>query len=232
MIAPGVAVPTYSVITNRADYSQRFSGLELTATKRLSHKWMMRGSLSYNDYTEHCGANASANPTPSIAVPGAAYGGPGACAGGQVAPNSGNGSGSFGNVFISSRWNANLNGMYTLPWNINVGASLTARQGYAQPLQDRITGLRGGTQLVVLNPVGEIRFANVYEFDLRLAKDFRFFNRTGLTISGDLFNAPNQRTILQRNVIVLANEATRGGGYRISELQSPRVWRLGAKFNF
>ena len=85
---------------------------------------------------------------------------------------------------------------------------------------------------MVLNPIGDVRFANVYEFDLRLAKDFRFFNRAGLTISGDLFNAPNQRTILQRNVIVLQNEATRTGGYRISELQSPRVWRLGAKISF
>ncbi len=95
-----------------------------------------------------------------------------------------------------------------------------------------MTGLRGGTLNVVLNPVGAIRFPNVYEFDLRIAKDFRFWNRTGLTISGDLFNAPNQRTILQRNVIVLQNEATRTGGYRIAELQSPRIWRLGAKFNF
>jgi hypothetical protein len=232
MLRPGVATPTFSVITNRPDYSQKFNGLELTATKRLSHKWMMRGSVSYNDYKEDCGANSSANPTPSLSLPGAAYGGPAACAGGQVVQNAGSGSGAFGNVYINSKWNANLNGLYSLPWDFNIGASLTARQGYAEPLQDRITGLPGGTLNVVLNPVGQIRFANVYEFDLRIAKDFRFFNRTGLTISGDLFNAPNQRTILQRNVIILQNEASRSAGYRIAELQSPRVWRLGAKFNF
>jgi hypothetical protein len=223
MLSPSVGTPTYSVITNRADYSQKFNGLELTATKRLSHKWMMRGSLSYNDYKESCGKNAVANPTPTL----------GACPGGQVAPNSGNGSGSFGNVFISSKWNVNINGLYTLPWDFNVGASFIARQGYAQPLQDRITGLpRTGTLNVVLSPVGDVRFANVYEFDLRLAKDFRFFNRAGLTLSGDLFNAPNQRTILQRNVIILQNEKSRSAGYRINEIQSPRVWRLGAKINF
>src|SRR6202022_1264768 len=98
VLSPSVAIPTYSVITNRADYSQKFNGLEVTATKRLSHKWMMRGSLSYNDYKESCGANSFANPTPAVAPPSAAYAGPGACPGGQVAPNSGNGSGSFGNV--------------------------------------------------------------------------------------------------------------------------------------
>ena len=232
VLSPGVAIPTFSVITNRANYSQKFNGLEVTATKRLSHKWMMRGSLSYNDYKESCGANSAANPTPAVGTPSAAYAGPGACPGGQVAPNSGNGSGSFGNVFISSKWNVNINGLYTLPWDFNVGASFIARQGYAAPLQERITGGRGGTLNVVLDPVGSIRFPNVYEFDLRIAKDFRFFNRAGLTLSGDLFNVPNQRTILQRNVIIRQNGASRSAGYRIAELQSPRVWRLGAKFNF
>ena len=221
MLAPGVGTPVYSVITNRPDYSQKFSGLELTATKRLSHKWMLRGSLSYNDYKESCGANAVANPTQVL----------GACPGGQVAPQSA-GSGAFQNVFVNSKWNANLNGLYTLPWDFSVGASFTARQGYPLPFRDNVTGLRGGSLNVVLNPVGDVRFENVYEFDLRIAKDFRFFNRAGLTISGDLFNAPNQRTVLQRTTNVLQNEAIRGGAYRITELQSPRIWRLGAKFNF
>jgi hypothetical protein len=221
MLAPGVAAPVFSVITNRPDYSQKFSGLELTATKRLSHKWMMRGSVSYNDYTESCGKNAVANPTQTL----------GGCPGGQVAPQSA-GSGAFQNVFVNSKWNVNLNGLYTLPWDFSIGASFTGRQGYPLPLRDNVTGLRGGSLNVVLNDVGEVRFANVYEFDLRIAKDFRFFNRAGLTLSGDLFNAPNQRTILQRTTNVLQNEKIRGGAYRITELQSPRVWRLGAKFNF
>jgi hypothetical protein len=221
MLSPSVGTPTYSVITNRDDYSQKYSGLELTATKRLSHKWMMRGSVSLSDYTESCGKNAVANPTQTL----------GGCPGGQVAPQSA-GSGAFQNVFISSRWNVNLNGLYTLPWDFNVGASFTARQGYPLPLRDNVTGLKGGSLNVVLDPIGARRFANVYEFDLRLAKDFRFFNRAGLTLSGDLFNAPNQRTILQRTTNVLQNEKVRGNSYRITELQSPRVWRLGAKFNF
>lgn len=220
-LSPLVGTPVFSVITNRDDYSQKFNGLEVSATKRLSHKWMMRGSVSFNDYTESCGKNSKANPTQTL----------GGCPGGQVAPQSA-GSGAFANVFISSKWNVNINGLYTLPWDFNVGASFIARQGYPAPLRDNVTGLKGGSLNVVLNPIGDVRFANVYEFDLRLAKDFRFFNRAGLTLSGDLFNAPNQRTILQRATNVLQNEATRGGAYRISELQSPRVWRLGAKFNF
>jgi hypothetical protein len=84
----------------------------------------------------------------------------------------------------------------------------------------------------VLDPIGKERFANVYEFDLRIAKDFRVMNRFGLTVSGDLFNVPNQRTVLQRNTPLMQNDASLSSAWRIQELQSPRIWRLGAKFTF
>src|SRR5207244_5557905 len=121
----------------------------------LSHKWMFRGNFTLNDYTESCGAGAHGtvgNPTASI----------GNCAGGQLAPQSA-GSGQFGNDFINARWTANLTGAYIMPWDINLGASLSARQGYPSPLRDNVQGLRGGTVAVVLDPIGTLRFANVYE---------------------------------------------------------------------
>ena len=109
-----------------------------------------------------------------------------------MAPQSA-GSGAFGNDFISAKWNVNLTGAYIMPWDINLGASLSARQGYAQPYRSSVSGLNGGTITVILDPIGDIRFDNVYELDLRLAKDFRLMNRVGMTLSGDLFNAPNKR---------------------------------------
>jgi hypothetical protein len=224
-LKPGIPTQTYRVLTTRPNYSQKFSGFELTATKRLSHKWMLRANASYNDYTESCGADAQAgvgaNPSQSL----------GACPGGQVAPQSA-GSGAFGNDFVNSKWNFNLTGLFVAPWDINLGASFTARQGYPAPLRDNVAGLRGGDVAVVLDPIGDIRFANVYELDLRVAKDFRIANRLGLTLSGDLFNAPNKRTVLQRNTLVLQNEAPLSSGWRITELQAPRVWRMGAKITF
>jgi hypothetical protein len=53
-----------------------------------------------------------------------------------------------------------------------------------------------------------------------------------MTISGDLFNVPNKRTILQRATSIMQNESSLAGGWRIRELQSPRVWRLGARFTY
>ncbi|HXG57525.1 MAG TPA: carboxypeptidase regulatory-like domain-containing protein [Thermoanaerobaculia bacterium] len=232
----GVPTPNFSVITNRPDYKQKYKGVELTATKRMSHRWMMRFNASFNDYTDDCGENSFANPTPSLNSTGsvngqAASGGAPACPGGQIAPQSA-GSGAFGNVFINSRWNFNLNGIYVFPWDITLGANLFARQGYPAVLRDTITGLRGGTIGVVLDPIGEIRFPNVYQLDLRLAKDFRIMNRISITPSIDVFNVTNERTVLQRNTAILQNGASVSSGWRITELQAPRVYRFGGKITF
>ncbi|HEX2836252.1 MAG TPA: carboxypeptidase regulatory-like domain-containing protein [Thermoanaerobaculia bacterium] len=233
----GVATPTFSVITNRPDYSQTYNGLEVTATKRLANKWMLRVNASYNDYTEDCGADSYANPTPALPATGivngaAAYGGPPACIGGQLAPQSA-GSGAFGNVFINSKWNGNISGLYQAPWGINVGANLLMRQGYPEVYRTNVA-VRGGTATVALEEIGERRFDNVYQLDLRLAKDFRIMSWATFEVGADIFNATNQRTILQRNDALLnstANPPT-GTGHNITEIQAPRVYRIGAKLTF
>jgi hypothetical protein len=180
---------------------------------------MLRGNLSLNDWKEDCSGDSIVNPTPAL----------GNCPGGQFTERSA-GSGAFGNVFISSKWSYNVTGLYQLPWDFNLGASLTGRQGYPKPYRVDSANVDSNLSVntnVLLRPVGDQRFANVYELDLRVAKDFRFFNRVGVTLSADLFNAPNQRTILQRST-----DLNSSGAGRITEMQSPRVWRFGAKVSF
>src|SRR5438132_9974783 len=195
---------------------------------------MMRANASFNDYTETCGQDSFANPTPALpAITGGslASAGPGACPGGQYAPQSA-GSGAFSNDFISAKWQANLAAAYVFPWDINLGVNLNARQGYAVALRDAVTGLNTGTVNVVLDPIGDIRFKNVYELDLRIAKDFRLMNRVGLSLIGELFNVPNQRTILQRETLVLQNEVSRSAGWRITEMHAPRAWQIGTRITY
>jgi hypothetical protein len=228
VLKAGEPAPSFRVITTIPGYSQQYKGLEFTATKRLSHNWMLRGSLTYNDYTENCSAESNPNPTPYL----------GNCPGGQVVTRSA-GSGAFGQVFISSKWGFNMTGLYQLPWDFNIGASVTGRQGYPDPYMTRVTGGLGSTYAssrvdVITQPIGTTRLSNVYEIDLRAAKDFHIFNRVGITVSADLFNAPDSRTILQRNVLVGSNSSTTGRstGNEINEIQSPRAVRLGAKITF
>jgi hypothetical protein len=214
--------PFFFVLKNRPHYSQTFNGLELTATKRLSHKWMLRGNISWNDWKEHSGAGSFYDPTPVLLTSG--YCG-GNC-NGSVAERS-QGSGNFGNVFINSKWTVNMTGLYQLPWDFSLGASLTARQGYPQALQEEVGAGPTGDENVLLGQIGSRRFDNVYDVDIRAAKDFRIMNRVGITVSADLFNSLNKRTVLQRD-LVLSN----GTGNYITEMQSPRVWRFGARFSF
>ena len=51
---------TNRVLTTRPDYSQKYSGLELTATKRMSHKWMFRGNLTMKGYLKNPAAPEAA----------------------------------------------------------------------------------------------------------------------------------------------------------------------------
>jgi hypothetical protein len=223
-LKPTVDPPEFFVTTNLPGYSREYKGLELIATKRLSNRWMLRGNVSFNDWTEQCtrGSAAFPNPTPGF----------GNCPGGQFTQRSA-GSGSFGNVFLNARWTYNLTGLYQLPWDFNLGASLTGRQGYPEPFRVNSSELDNVNSDVNILPesIGSRRFSNVYELDLRVAKDFRFFNRVGVTLSADLFNAPNQRTVLQRQTTLIGSGSSASLG-NITEMQSPRVWRFGARFNF
>jgi hypothetical protein len=225
-VKAGVAPPVFGVLTTRPDYVQKYHGIELTANKRMSNNWMMRGSFSFNDWNQETGPNGFQDPTPRIQT------NTNGCFGncdGQVFQRSA-GSGAFGNVFIASRWNYNITGLYQFPWQISAGASLNGREGYPAIYYQRVTPPTGeGFKDVILGDVGDRHFDNVTNLDLRIAKEFRFFNRAGVTISADLFNALNDRTILQRTLRTGPARATSG---RITEMQSPRVWRFGAKVSF
>ena len=57
-------------------------------------------------------------------------------------------------------------------------------------------------------------------------------NKVGITLSADLFNMPNKRTVLQRETLLFNDGSSSPTGNQIEELQSPRIWRLGARISF
>ena len=231
VLKPGVDAPVYFVIRNRPDYRQTYNGLELMATKRLSNKWMFRGNITYNDWTQRAGPNSFYDPTQRIptASPANQTWCLGACSGPVIERSAG--SGSFKDVFINSKWSMNVTGLYQLPWDFSLGASLSGRQGYPKIWRDEVS-VDNGVDDTVLNKIGSVRFPNVFELDLRAAKDFRVMNRVGITLSADMFNLPNKRTVLQRETLLFFDESPNSVGNHIEELQSPRIWRFGARINF
>ncbi len=171
---------------------------------------MNRGSLS--------GAGA----TPGWAV------GCNVCDGAQVLFGSGTGSGSKGGIYINSKWAYNLTGVYQIPViETSLGFNLTGRQGYPIPYVYRVNTSEGFKYLLTSTKTDQYRHHNLTELDLRLARDVRV-SRVGLTLSVDAFNILNRNTVLQRDVRRLQLSSSN----RITETQSPRVFRLGARFTF
>ncbi len=246
-LAPGVPVPLYYVMGNRPGYSQRYEGMELTATKRMSNRWMLRGNLTLQNWTQHVSSSGIVDPT-CQRVTGTGTN-PNNVTGdicsvsnnSQVLVGSGTGSGSFGGVYINSKWSYSVAGAYQIPFiESSLGFNLNGRQGYALPYVVRVTapGGEGQKNLIVPSSLDQFRNPNVNDLDLRLAKDIRL-SRAGLTLSIDAFNVINSNTILQRNVTRLGTASATTGAFtpfgssnHVTEVLSPRVFRLGARVTF
>ena len=229
----GVAPPTYYFITNRPDYNQTYKSLELTATKRMSNRWMLRGNVTLQDWTQHIGSSGIIDPTQNRGAAAGAGATPGwltgciSCDGSEVLQGSGSGSGAKGGVYINSKWAYNLTGVYQIPViETSLGFNFTGRQGYPIPYVYRVSTSEGFKYVLAESDTDTYRHSNLTELDLRLAKDIHIA-RAGVTFSIDAFNILNKNTVLQRDVRRLQLTPN-----RITEIQSPRVFRLGARLTF
>ena len=234
VLKEGVASPVYYVTTNRPGYNQTYTGLELSATKRMSNRWMLRANFTLQDWTQHIDSNGIADPTFNRGSSSGAGVNPrwltgcNNCDGSAVLQGSGSGSGSKGGVYINSKWAYNVTGVYQIPViETSFGFNLTGRQGYPIPYVYRASTSEGSKYVLLSDNTDTYRLPNLTELDLRLAKDFRI-SRVGLTLSVDAFNVLNSNTILQRDVRRL-NLSTSN---HITEVQSPFVLRLGGRVTF
>ena len=224
-LKPGVARPTFFATRNRPDYKQTYDGIELTATRRMTGRWMMRGQVTLADWNQEVGPNGVQNPSPILEGDGCFT-----CDGSSV----GSSSGSDG--YINARWTAGLTGLFRGPWDINFGGVLTAREGYIRGLNVRPSSIDGVRRRYVINNFDDYRFENLFQMDLRIGKEFRLPAGIGFEVSVDAFNVTNARTVLWQDYELTPR--TTGGQLvpsidtPIQEMQSPRIFRLGGKFTF
>jgi hypothetical protein len=225
-LKPGIN-PTWSVLTNLPGYTQTYDGLELSAMKRMNNRWMLRGNFAWNDWRQQVDKQY-VDPTPIRVGAGCS-----SCDDAEVVEQS-TGSGNKGGVWIDADWALNLAAVYQIPViETNLGLNFTTRQGYPILFVHNADVDQAGTDTknVLVEGVGDRRLDNPYSLDLRLSKDFRF-SGVGLEVALDAFNVTNERTILQRNASLTARDASATARNRIIELQSPRVFRFGARLTF
>jgi hypothetical protein len=228
-------------LQNRPDFNTTYNGAELTFQKRLSNKWMVRGDVGYQDWKQSAPLSSCQNPNNIL---NGTYGG--SCAGDtiMVAP-SGTGSGAFGNVFVNSKWNFNINGLYQLPWGFNVAGNFYGRQGYPRLAWITVNAQDGvGSQNILATGLDSHRYPNVFDFDARIEKVLDV-KPLQVSLSIDVFNVANSGTVLQQLGKVNSGTinsktydptkppptgtATFG---TISQVESPRVVRAGVRLSF
>jgi hypothetical protein len=91
----------------------------------------------------------------------------------------------------------------------------------------RAVGADGFVRDVAVSDLDSQRYKDVFEVDLRLEKVIPITATSNVTLSADCFNVTNQNTTLQ-----VFNRLGRGNTGNIQEIQSPRIWRFGARISF
>jgi len=214
------------LLTNRPDYHQGYNGIELSAVKRLSNRWMARAAFAWMDWKEFFdGSNGIQNPTRSDLSGGINnLSGPG-IDGGVVAPKS---YGAKTNTFFNSTWQLSANALYQIGSGFEVAGALFGRQGYPQAIFLNVEGGDDGTiRAVPSTGLDTRRYDPVWTFDFRLSKTQKIAGNVSLKIDLDLFNALNTDVILTRSRGADAATFT-----RIDEIISPRIFRLGVRLQF
>ncbi|MEO8585413.1 MAG: TonB-dependent receptor [Acidobacteriota bacterium] len=219
------SAPPGNIYENQTGAYQRYNGVEVQFIKRMSNKWMMRAGFGYNNWRQYLTAESIVNRNNLL-------GGTNDSGGLAVASDS-------SNPGYDARWQANITGLYELPFGINVGGNLFAREGYSIPyyVQVRARDALGSANRynIQIGHVDDYRLDNVYEFDMRFEKTFRI-GPVSTTASIDVFNVFNSATVTSRDNRTGAIDRgvfTANPTFNLpTQVQSPRIVRLGARVFF
>jgi hypothetical protein len=226
----------YSV-TRKATSSNTYMGIDLVLTKRLSNKWFMNASFTWQDQKSHWGSDYF-DPTNKWVYDGQPYGQWGGGASGKVS------------VLMYTRWMAKLSGLYQLPYGFDVSGTINAREGWKIPHyydfeidpdaapNPNYYGRGITTQTDVTDALPT--FINI---TLRLEKRINI-GAGRLYFMADVFNLFNAATVNRAYDAYYGWTQFSGTGQtqigdaynatyrRLNEILNPRIWRFGARFEF
>jgi hypothetical protein len=207
------------VITNDPNVKQRYSGLELTLTKRFTDRWSMLAgyTLSSNriedvsvDVSPNFLINMSGPITPDAVVnsPTLTTRCPGCGASNADKPNQ-----------------FKLTGMYILPWqDIIFSGNYSGVSGPAVTRQINQAMAFGAAQTINLEPLGSRRLDFQNRVDVRVGKLFNFANRRSFEATLDIDNLTNSNWVWQARSLTPATafvDPTSGARNTLTQFLSP-----------
>jgi len=226
----------YSVTRKGTNYTT-YMGIDFVLTKRLSNKWFMNASFTWQDQKSYWGSDYF-NPTDKWAYDGQPFGNWGGGASGKVA------------VLMYTTWMAKLSGLYQLPYGFDISGTINAREGWKIPHWYDLeidpdaapNSAYYGTSPSIQTDVTDSlpTFINV---TLRLEKRVNV-GAGRLYFMADVFNLFNAATVNRAYNAYMGWTQWSGTGQaqidqapnttyrRYNEILNPRVWRFGMRFEF
>jgi hypothetical protein len=211
---PNAQLGTVSTLTNFPGY-RTYNGIEVSARKRMSSRWTLDSSFTFNDAISHYPVGSYQDPTNILQQNGYQY----------AYATSGSG---LGNVYLNSKWVFKASGLYELPGNVRLSAFFNARQGY--PFERNIltpTRTNGaGTANVLIDNLGANRLPNYGNLDFHAERPMSL-EAVRIVPSIDLFNMFDGNTI--QSQLRTENSTTANN---IQSVTAPRVLRAGIRVNW
>lgn len=215
------AYSPYTWEKKNRDYSTDFWGIDLVFTKRLSNRWMLNGSFSYQWTLPRWGKTGVLDQTNRWAIDG---------------------------INNGCRWMFKISGLYQLPFNINVSANLVAHEGLRVNRTVNITDYRlpnpkSNSAKLYLDEAGSEALPGMFNMSARVEKMFKILENGRIYLMVDVFNALNLTTAESRSEMLLGNyyiypDSTQNvfvpniNSYRLTKILNPLVARFGVRFVF
>jgi hypothetical protein len=195
-----ISAANRSMITNDPNVLQRYSGLEITATKRFTNRWqMLAGYTRSSNRIENVSVDVSPNfliNMDGVITPDAGVTGSSRCSG------CGASNADKPNQF-------KLTGMYILPWqDIIVSGNYSGVSGPAVTRQISRALAIGSNQIINLEPLGNRRLDFQNRVDIRFGKVFRFPNGRNFEATLDVDNLTNANWVWQVRTLTPATNFT------------------------
>jgi len=222
---------SYYYVTRRPDYQSNYFGLDLVINKRLSHKWMLNGSFTWQWQQLSHGENGYLNPTNLWAIDKTVYSAYVGGASGKI------------NQYIFSRWLIKLSGLYQLPWDFNISGTFIAREGniiseYFTLVDYNAPNPTDRSIDVYISKFGTLRLPILWYSNLRLEKLIKAGDLK-IYVMADVFNVLNNSIINRRYQRHLGTYYVHNGlfvadptNFMANEILNPRVLRVGVRFQF
>ena len=214
-------------------------GIDFVFNKRLSNKWMLNGSITYQNQRNYFGTNGYLDPTNLWAQEGQIY-----------TFDMGGGSGKVSRPFFT-RWMFKLMGLYQLPYNINISGTVSAHEGtfyetYFNVEDDTLPNPDSySNSLPTTRYNNRQQLPNVWVFNAKIEKMINLGSPGKMYFSADIFNLANSTTILRKRDIEYGTFYYESGtpgevdyaspndnSGKNNELMNPFIVRLGLRFQF